>query len=122
MTKDSCLMIDELEIERHIKENFDVVFVNTPCFSAYNIVNKNGECRLESRSYSVTTHLFEGIETINLSKDGLGKLYIFKDELDRMLIPLANINTGGTSLVIRMKPIYANIRYKLNKNRNERRN
>ena len=110
-------MINELEIERYLKENFDVEFVSSPVFVTYEIVNDE----VISSQHKTDTYIINGIQMLeNLNRDGLKKLYVFRDQIANIIFPIPNLNTGGDSMVIRMAPIYGNIRYKLNK-KDERR-
>ena len=122
MDKSSYSMINELEIERYLKENFEVEFVDTPCFARYEIIGLPDNGQVVSTTHTVKTYLVDGLKSFDslLSKDGLEKLYVFRDQMSNILFPIPNMNTGGDSLVIRMEPICKNIRFKLNKE-NERR-
>lgn len=94
-------MIDELEIERYLKSNFNVTFVDTTIFTGPG-----------NKVYHVSSYIIEGIETLkNLNKDGLSKIYVYKDEMSHILFKSLNF----TPFVIRWYPIYSNKRYKLNK-------
>lgn len=108
-------MIDELEIERYLKENYEVTFVDQPVFTLTEIVRNE----VKSQIYKVDAYNIAGIESFEtlLNKDGLKHLYVFRDQVSNILFKAPFTTPQGEKdlTVIRMRPIYGNVRYKLKK-------
>ena len=102
-------MINELEIEKYLNENFNIEYVNHPNFSIVKINNN----KAHQRCYSVKAYLVEGLESFeNLNKDGLEKIYVYRDPMSHILFSY-HTPLHDDIITIRMHPIYKNKRYKL---------
>ena len=115
MVKVSCSMINELEMVRYLKENYNVTFVDLPVFTITEICGNE----VKSTMHKVNSYRILGTESFEtlLSEDGLKHLYVFRDQVSNIIFqsPVTTPQGDKDMTIIRMCPVYGNIRYKLNK-------
>lgn len=110
-------MVNELEIEKWLKDNFIVEFVNTPSFQTIEFKEFNGRLEVNTKFYEVQSYLINnGIESLKkLFESGVvKKVYILRDELSRICF------LRNSHIIMRMHIIQGNKRYYFRKNKNNK--